>query len=299
MIKLMSAGFRRYTQSTLFWICAALSFATGLYGGSLYEFDAYLYLLPLLICAVLISLSIGREFSSGIFRNKIAAGHTKGKIFLSEAILSLAVATLMDLLHTLGIFLLAHEVIQYVDWKLLVWIRLCVWLTTLAFSAVFVFVSCTVSKRAVASIINILLVVFLYIVGFDTVEALREPEFNESIHFNINEAGEHVPVVERNPNPKYVGDPLRTVMKATEYVSPFGQYFRCHAVFSPMLNLHFITEDNKPYGTDRYEDFIESGRYTPPAEEVQAIRSLPCCQIGLMLILLGGGYVIFCKKDFR
>ncbi len=299
MYKLILAGLRRYTHSTLFWICSAMSLAAGLFCGTLYEFDPYLYLLPLLICAVLISLTIGREFSDGIFKNKIAVGHTKGRIFLSETILSLAAATLMHLLLTLGMLLLDHKVFRFVDWKLLMWIWLCVWLTTLAFSSAFVFISCTVSKRAIASIISMLLVVFLYLLGFETVNALEEPEYKESIHFDINEDGERVTATVREPNPKYVGDPLRTVLEVTESISPYGQFLRCHDLFSPMLGLHFITEDNKPYGTHRYDAFIESGRYTPPPEEVQATKLLPLCQLGLTLVLLGSGYLLFCKKDFK
>ncbi len=299
MSKLLHAGFCRYMHSTLFWVCFSLSLISGLFCGFLYDFDSSLYLLPILISAVLISLTIGQEFSDGIFRNKIARGHTKGKIFLSEAILSLAAVTLVDLMHTFGIFLFDHEVFRFVDWRLLAWIWFCVWITTLAFSTAFVFVSCTVSKRAIASIINLLLVVLLYFFGFETVHALEKPEYNESIHIEINEAGESVPVISKEPNPEYVGDPLRTVLEITESISPYGQFFRCWKLFSPMFDLHYITEENKPAGTDRYDDFITSGKYSPPAEEVKAIERLPFDQAGLILVLLVGGYILFVRKDFR
>ncbi len=301
MTRLLSAGVWRYLHSTCFWVCFCLSVGTGLFVGymSVGNYDAYLYHLPLLLCAILCSLTVGGEYANGLFRNKLTVGHTKSRLFFAEALLSLAATTLLYFVHALGFAVFHGAIFAYVAWPTLVGILGGMWLTTLGMGALFVFVSCSVSGRAIAVIINLVLIVCLYFVGFEMDEALREPPYLETVHWVAGEPGEGTPVTKTEPNPDYVGGGMRVALEVLADVSPYGQFFSYESLFSPMLALPHITEDNRPYGTPIYDDFLVTGRYTPPEEAWASTRPLPLYQVGLILLCLGGGYGIFRRKEFR
>ena len=99
MMKLLRADFRRYFKSKLFWISLAISAVLGLASGKrVYDaamVDDIYVVFGFIVFAVLIALTVGREFSDGGFRNKITSGHTKGKIFLSEYIAAICICLIL------------------------------------------------------------------------------------------------------------------------------------------------------------------------------------------------------------
>ncbi len=302
MSKLLRAGFHRYTHSLLFWICMFICIGTGVFFGfqtSNGDFDETYYRFLLFLNASLFSLIIGREFTEGMFRIKIAAGHSKGQIFLAEAILALAVTFLMYMIHTAIILMFNIKLFVYIDIKALPLVFIGVLLTTLAFTALFVFISCLISKRSIASVFCILLVIALYSANLTISKALSEPKTNEYMVRTELENGEYIWTPLSRPNPRYVDEPVRGVLEWVENISPFGQFSFCGDIFEPMFMLPYITETNRPYGTDIYDEFLKTGVYTPKADALQALRPLPIYQIGLIFVLLGSGYIIFRKKDFK
>ncbi len=85
-------------ESTVFYGDSRLSF-WGFYWDSLYRF-------------VTAPLLIGQAFHDGMFRIKLAAGHSNGLIFRAEAILALAVTFLMYLIDTaVGSFPKYHRIL--------------------------------------------------------------------------------------------------------------------------------------------------------------------------------------------
>ncbi len=304
MSKLLRAGFRRYSRSILFWICLCLSIGVGLFigyhSGKNASFEPFNYILPIIISAVLVSLGIGREFSDGIFRCKIAAGYSKGQIFVSETIISLSITWIFQLLTSVCFAIFNLEVCQEIDIHILAFIWIGVVLTTVTFTAVFVFISCSISKKAIASIVNILLVISICYSGFELAESLKQPEYCKSVTFEYHEeTGERVPVFMEEPNPKYIGGEWRTVLETVADISPYGQFLNYRNVFDPMLQLRFVYDGNVAFGDHRFDEYIISGSYTPNQEDLQALTWLPLYQLGVIVLLLGGGYFIFRRKDFK
>ncbi len=304
MTKLLRAGFRRYFRSILFWICLCLSIGIGLFIGynsrKNTSFEPFNYMLPIIISAVLVSLGIGREFSDGIFRCKIAAGYSKGQIFLSETVISLSITFIFQLFTSVCFAIFNLDVFKEINIKILAFIWIGVILTTITFTAFFVFISCSVSKKAIASIINILLVISICYSGFELAESLGQPEYHQGVTFEYNEeTGERVPIFTEDPNPKYIGGELRTVLETVADISPYGQFLNYRKVFDPMLQLCFVYDGNVAFDDHRFDEYIISGSYTPDQEDLQALTWLPLYQLSVIALLLGGGYFIFRKKDFK
>lgn len=108
MSKLLSANFMRLKKDKFFWIGIIFMFAAGvLYPTMIYRDvqktgiintvdDAFCgcTLFIGVVMAVFCSLFIGTEYSDGTIRNKIAIGHTRTALYLSNAIVSATVSIL-------------------------------------------------------------------------------------------------------------------------------------------------------------------------------------------------------------
>ncbi len=301
MDKLLKAGFRRYTHSSFFWACFISSFVFGsslAYTARTVDFDFSFCMLLLIVNAALITVFIGNEFNEGIFRCKVAVGHTRKQIFISEAVLAFAATLLMYIMHFLLIALFNYEVFGFVDIKIIAFIFIGILLITFSFTSLFVFISCAISKRTVSTIISILLTVIFFLTSIKISDSLKYPEYRDMTHKVPDENGEYTLVTDKAPHPNYVGGMLRTVFEVSQDISPSGQLLKYSKLFSPMFNLRFISEDNKPWGTDIYEEFISTGVYAP-WQELLDLSFLPFYQMGFIALMLCGGYLIFRRKDLK
>ncbi len=298
MSKLLRAGFRRYTHSLLFWFGVAVSVGAGIFGGSFanswYYLDDTYYMVSLLTYAVVISLLIGREFSDGIFRNKIIAGHSKGNIFLSETILALCAMAVMFTLCALCIVLFVTDIFSVIPFWIIALIYVGIFIITIVFVSLFVLVSCCISNKAIAGIVNILLVLALILGGYQLESMLNQPEIYEGYQMSLDENGEMVKTEYTFENPNYIRGTLRDVLGVISDISPFNQYCSYESIFSDMPSFPELTEEEYKF----YEEF-KSGAYVPSEETVKALTTLPFYQLALIVILLGSGYIIFRKKDFK
>ncbi len=299
MSKLLRAGMRRYTHSILFWLGIAFSVGMGLLSGYMsnwmFYFEDVYYMITLFAYAVVLSLIIGREFSDGIFRNKIIAGHSKGQIFLSETVLALCVTMSMFVLTTVGFALFNREVFTFVPFGMLATIYVGIVLATISFVSLMVLVSSCISNKAIASIVNILLILALSFSAYQVQHLLNQPEVYEGYSFEMDkETGELVETEYQIENPTYVREPMRTVLETFTDIVPYGQFIKYEPVFRPMLELYAIEEEEYEF----YECF-KDGVYNPPTEELKELRFLPLYQIGLTIILLGSGYLLFRRKDLK
>ncbi len=284
MSKLLRAGFRRYTRNILFWIGIVLSIGVGFYVG--YETsdtsrvdDAY-YLIPMFAYAVIVSLMIGREFSDGIFRNKITAGHSKGKIFVSEALLAISVCMLMFLLTSVCFAIMNMRMFKIIPTSVLVLIYVGIFLTTLAFVSLFVLISTSLSTKVISAILSLLLIFGFYFTAYEIVEITRQEEFHYAMEFDP-ETGKVGLSDELSPNPDYIGGPLRMVFEIADDTLPLGQFIQYADMLYPMFRL-------------------ENGEVaTVSNEDMTTLYTRPLYSLGLIIVLLGSGYIIFRKKDFK
>lgn len=282
MSKLLRAGFRRYMRSFLFWISSVIAIGVGIYSGYLicnnfYMEDITFMILPI-VETILISLMIGREYSDGIFRNKIVAGYRKGTIFLSETILALGNCLWFFLLKTVAFSITNSDLMKKMQTSELLLILLGFLLITITFTAITVFISCTVSNRAFSVVINIVLVLCI-IFSSDYIDGkLQMPKYMD-VGVVVEEKTEE-PIWINEPNPGYIDGFSRNILETVQNSLPYGQIRR----YENMLSPGFVPNLNQL----KFSKVQSTMMYT-----------LPLYSLGTTLAFLGIGYVLFKKRNFK
>ena len=135
MLKLLAFEFRRISKSIFFWIIAAISFIWPVITAGFYRLiltldlfsdeiqfvplsvtqDQRLYYTWIISVAFMTSLSIfvalftclhvGRDYTDGIVRNKIIAGHSRAAIYFSYVITQMCAHVVLSLIYILSAFL--------------------------------------------------------------------------------------------------------------------------------------------------------------------------------------------------
>ena len=135
MLKLLAFEFRRISKSIFFWIIAAISFIWPVITAGFYRLiltldlfsdeiqfvplsvtqDQRLYYTWIISVAFMTSLSIfvalftclhvGRDYTDGIVRNKIIAGHSRTAIYFSYVITQMCAHVVLSLIYILSAFL--------------------------------------------------------------------------------------------------------------------------------------------------------------------------------------------------
>ncbi|MCI9487098.1 MAG: ABC transporter permease subunit [Lachnospiraceae bacterium] len=242
MNRLLSAGFVRLKKEKFLWIAVIFMALFGI----LMSYNAYQYkqeygLEPSLgrslfaygqfvgiLASVFSGLFLGTEYSDGTMRNKLIAGHRRITVYLSGLILNVTAALLMVLSFQLALFaagalLLGLEPFS-VDTGFLLFHLAGGFLLTVAYCAIFTFISMLVQKRAVASVTAILVSFILLFAGAIVLSRLSEPEYYSS--YNITMDSGDVVETEREPNPHYLRGTERKVYEFLLDFLPGAQSLR-------------------------------------------------------------------------
>lgn len=240
MRKLLSASFFRLLKSKVFWLLSGILFFWGVLayvimyinteiygiivtGWNSYFFNGNLCIGPAL--AVFVSFFIGTEYSDGGFQNRLAVGHRRIPIYLSNLISCCAAGILFLTAFWLGALtggLPIAGVAMITQLEKPVLGILCSCVVAVSYSALFCLVAMLDSNKARSATIGLLLAVFLYLGGFATYTGLSEPEFITRMVTNAD--GEYE-IAETIPNSKYLSDTERVIYECIDAVLP-----SCHAL---------------------------------------------------------------------
>ena len=282
MMKLFRSGFRRYTKNIVFWICLCVSVIVGLLIGinikdSGYIDDTYI-IAEFFIFPILVSLLLGREYSDGAFRNKIVTGHSKGKVFLSECVLS--VIACLALYLSICFISIVMNVGVFLSLPIGIAIKFFLGFTLLHISIVVILtVICMFIPRPAIMVVVSLLLVFGILAGANSLyNSLSAPE--TFTKYEIDENGKRRPTDEVIENPHYVGGAKREIYTAFYYSLPAGQMTEYVNLLSPYLK----DNDNLPALND---------------EDNYILNICPIYSIGVIAIILSIGYISFRKKDIK
>ncbi len=235
MSKLLRSGFRRYVRSYIFWLAVVatviLAVICGLEARSIF-FEDFFVTIFLVANAVLTSWIVGRENEEGIFRNKVISGHTKGNIYISELILGVTFSVILYLLFTVIFLCINSYIIGYAPIWVAFKIFLGGFLSSACSAAILVAISCTISRRAIIGIFNILLMLAL-VFSTQTIDSMLDrPEYleeydyeyveivdeNGNVHMGVSTIEDSKRLIE---NPQYIKSPIREVLNAVGRLSPF------------------------------------------------------------------------------
>lgn len=286
MARLLRAGARRYLKSAVFYIGLLATFLGGLYVGTLENPDPNCHLILAAAVVVVMTLQIGREYSDGGFRNKLIAGHKKGTVFWSEWLLSVAVL-LVYLIAYCGGFLLTGET-AYAETPTAV-LLLCAaaaGVCGLGFLCIAFFFSMLISNKAVAAVVNLLLIVALSVPVYTMAVALML-EATYTTYEMQEKGGKTELVAMEMENPSYVGGVKRKAYTAIVQVSPFGQGFE-QWTLQKVYRAAKTYDKDSPYAS---EAFLEGQR--------KETTFTPQYALAFAGILLAAGCAGFCKKDMK
>lgn len=310
MYNLIHAEIYRYKHSRLFWISILATFLSGvIYGFMTLNTEVFddMFVVPLfVVLAAFISLTIGREYSDGTIRNKIIAGKTKTVILLSRLFINTAISMLMSFIFLLPCVIIAAAVFAKIPMSILLWTLLGFFMVNIAWAVIFTVVSSLVTSKEISAVINFILIIVIMFGAYQLEHLIGQPEFIEIEETqNVRMTAEEIKQVQegtfdgsyawdndengvityykivelstaKEPNPRYIKEPVRTVMQTVDNILPHGQinlYVSC---------LTYYTSDDVPH-----------------AEEYEVIKLYPIYSLGVIFILSGVGFVLFRKRNLK
>ncbi len=232
MTKLIRANFARLSHSVVFIVCAAIGFvicvlsavSSGMNAGDEAGLERlYFDFIPnmLLMCAVFSPLYFGTEYSDGVMRAKIIAGHKRGTVFMANFVTNIAAFLFLFALGAIASLVGAF----WVGWfkagaeELAVKFILGI-LLTIAMAAIFTASEMLITSKAGSAVFAILLVFAMMILTSIFYTMLQEPEMITGAY--ITSEGEFV-ISDPEPNPLYVSGAKRDIMEFVIDVLPLGQ----------------------------------------------------------------------------
>lgn len=274
MNKLLKEGFSRVFHDKLFYAAVFAALALGCVAG----YTKYRDLLDgfavdlsdtLFSCGYIAAFALsvftpmftGTEYSDGVLRNKIIAGHKRWEIYLANQLFSVTVGAIVYLF-----FIVPHGIIMYFvagpsavpagSLFLLAGIGL---LAVFACSAVYNAVTMLRAQKAASAVSCILLALTMFMLAMTLDARLNAEEYVRE--YELSEDGEME--AKMRPNPKYLTGAKRAAYQAAYDILPMGQILQ-------VLTL-----------------------------KVSRPALLAAYSLALYAIMTSAGIVVFCKKDLR
>lgn len=284
MMRLIRSEIRRFIKDPVFWICTVFTLAAGLYAGTKENLDVTYHIVPAAAAAVFISLVIGREHSDGGFKNKIIAGNSKGKVYLTETLLAFVYSLILSLLYSLGTGLTGRESFSDTPVSVMLLSAAAVTVCTVCFSLIFTVFSTAIASKAAAAVVNLLLIVALSVPAYSAAISLKVPETYKTFNM-VTVDGESKVVEIEEPNPNYVGGVKRAVYTVVAEISPFGQGIDQLRTLKYYKEAHYY--QNNYNSSEALEEIRKETDFCPEAAVAAALAASVI------------GYIIFVKKDIR
>ena len=218
MARLLYADASRMFRSKWFWLCFGMMLAMAV-GLSVMQYTAMDYTVPLsrviflpmsfygVTAAALVSLFVGEDFSDGFIRNKLIAGRTRIRIYLSNLMISGAACVVIYLLTVLfttatGWPFFEHDVTA--DWfvrYLAMGIGMC-----LAYGSIYCTVTMLCGSRTTATVLCMGLSFLMLFASLHTNQIMVQPAYKDGL-----------------PNPHYVDGVTKKIYAVLHDLNPTGQ----------------------------------------------------------------------------
>lgn len=235
MKRLFHANFIRLLRDKVFWLSSGILLTytiiymlnacrqerSGLAGTHFLEDYYFRFTMFIgLFAAVFITLYLSIEYSGGVMRNKIIAGHTRKNIYLSNLTLSFLASIFMTFMGLLGGLV---GIPTFGVWKISGFSIFCYMLILilflLAFCAIFTFISMLLPNKSVGAVVTILTFFGLLLMASIMMNKLDQPEMISDTILTMDGIQFSDPVL----NPKYVGGKIRDLLDFAIDLLPAGQ----------------------------------------------------------------------------
>ena len=291
MSKLLRAGIRRHLHSMVFWICLLVSLGLGVLNGFRFQeygsLDEERFIAGFLIFTVLISISIGKEFHEGAVRNKVIVGCSRAKVFFSELVLATLSTILCFVLISTPVILMNLKQIECFTATNAAKIIVGILLINISVSVICCTICMIFSHRVVAPIICILLILCTFILS-NSISVRLEARKHEFYYEYNQETGEMDEFVSKNINPRYIDEPLRTVLDIFTNAVPEGQIKEYEDILKEATGYSEYDYDN--------ERWIP---YNLTDKQIGVLNTHPYYSLGTIFIFSFVGFFVFKKKNLN
>lgn len=306
MSRLLKADFSRlFTYKPFIISCAVIAlFSVYMNFGhlsTLSEPEYYIYPLELIIyfafiVSSFISFFCGINFSESVIKNKLFAGHSKVKIYLSNAIVSVFVSCIFFILDITSIIWVVYN--HKISWSVFFSLILAGAVVSIPFSAIATFITFICRGKAVPIVLSAVIVLSMLFSSARIKEKLIEPEYTDAIETIDGVDVDDVKIVRADAemtfkkvkNPMYLSDKkLRRILTFIYEAMPTSQLF---CVSSILLNSDYpdfatieTIEDEKVTDLKNANDIFSN---------VKLIYS-----VSFSIILTAAGVFIFRKEELK
>ena len=300
MRALLRADLRRDLHSPCTWLALLISLLCGLaaipvlwqydpaYGTQFYLDEGVLVLSLIIGLAAAAALRILRgalEHESGMSRNKLIGGASKGELLLAEIILAAGIALIQCILAVCPILYAALLHVQYFTPKKAVLLFLLFASCYLFFAVLMTLVWYYARSSATVVVTGCVLFTVIGMGGLMLSSKLQQPEYYiRDTDIVLDEKGKVVSHrEERVRNSQAMHGPLRMVCEALDTVNPV------------MAAFHAYTQIEQ---SNEYANISEK----PAQERIEERRTLydcPAALSGLTLLLFAGGLLLAPRKNFN
>lgn len=230
MVNLLSAGFLRLRRSRSFWVCMAVMAGVAVFEAvagwwavmdfhvagvedAVVSLDSRYFIFPFLSGIVLspfCALFVGAEYSDGGLRGKLAAGHSRAAVYLSNLVLCVAAGVLLCLAYIAVVLAVGLPLLgaMHASLPAVLWYTFCAVALTSALAALFTLVAMLCENKAVSVVVCIFLAYFLLFLGIYLNARLKEPEIYPA-HEYIQDG--QIMTAPAEPNPGYIRGTKRAV----------------------------------------------------------------------------------------
>ena len=263
--------------------------------------DYYIFPFELLnylsfVVTVFISLFSGINFSDGVIRNKLYAGHSKVSIYLSNAIVTAAISTIIGLVYmTSGLWLTAMHKISAEAFAAYMFSGA---FSLLAFSATGTFVVFVCRGRTIPLVVGAVVIVGMFIGTARLNDIITQPEYIQEIESVDGVSINNVSVITTDAdikfkevkNERYISDPKKR--KALETAYYFLPTSRLETIAGATLDSE--TPDHLYYDSVSSDDIIT---VNGPGDIINKSDVIYC--VAFWLLITTAGTLIFRKEDIQ
>lgn len=232
MTNLLRANFSRLKREGVFWVCVLTVLACSIgfmvlwclenaERGALTDLDEFYFRFSAAMgffYAMFTCLFLSVEYGEGTIRNKLAVGHTRREVYLSNFITVFAASLCMAAAWLVGglagVPFLGFLTIGPVGTTLCFAIIIGF---TAAFSAIYTFIGMLNDRRSV-TVITIAVWLILFLISGSFESALHEPEFTTALMMT-----DGTQILNTEPNPYYISGIQRTIYEFVVDFLPTGQ----------------------------------------------------------------------------
>lgn len=297
MGKLLRANFACLWKNRSFWLCMVFIFGmAALFVAVEGETSPDILLFKggqfiSLVFSVFVGYFIGTEYSDGMIRNRIIAGHSRILVYFANLIACTVASLVMYLLYILVVA--AVEGVMHREFQMpladLVLAMLYMFVTIIAYTAICMLVCMLVGNRSEGMVLSFLVFVMLLIAGSHITDeiAINSQEYRivgES--YNIDESGEeHLESVQTEKNPNYLTGRKRRIY---EFLNDF----------LPSSQIQRLVRFPEYYTMD-LEKYIEYTDVTLFSEKMEDIRKFPLCSLAIIIVTTACGIFFFRIKNLK